>query len=84
MKIKESTKIFLAKLQGLPESQKKIILWVIVVILGLIMGYFWINSAINNFSKIGESVNSIKIPVISELSTNTPATNTFQSATPTK
>ncbi len=49
-------KDLILKLQNLPENRKKIILWAIVVILGLIMGYFWINGAINNLSKIGQQV----------------------------
>mgnify|MGYP001591091465 FL=1 len=49
-------KNFIAKLQNLPENKKKIILWTIVVILGLIMGYFWIKSAMNNLQKLSENV----------------------------
>ncbi|MCX6718730.1 MAG: hypothetical protein NTY81_04010 [Candidatus Staskawiczbacteria bacterium] len=48
MKIRE----FIIKLQNLPEQKKKIILWTIVVILAVIMGYFWIVSAMNSLSKI--------------------------------
>lgn len=55
---------FITKLQNLPEKQKKIILWAIVVILGLIMGYFWINGAMNNLQKLGENVSQIKLPEI--------------------
>ena len=57
MKIKE----FITKLQNLPEQKKKIILWTIVAILGLIMGFFWIRGAINGISKIGESVKTINL-----------------------
>jgi len=38
MKIKE----FLKKLQDLPEKKKKIILWVIVAIIGIILAKFWL------------------------------------------
>ena len=52
------------KLQSLPENRKKTILWSVVVILGIIMAFFWINSAINRLSKIGESNMSIDFPSI--------------------
>lgn len=60
MQIKE----FITKLQNLPDKQKKIVLWTIVVILGLIMSYFWINSAMKRFSTIGEAVQDIELPQI--------------------
>ncbi len=40
------------KLQNLPELYKKIVLWTIVAILGLAMGFFWFKSTIDKFSKI--------------------------------
>ena len=43
---------FIIKLQNLPESKKKIVLWTIVIILGLIMGFFWINGTINSLQKL--------------------------------
>ncbi len=52
MKIKD----FIVKLQNLPDKQKKIILWTIVVILGLIMGYFWIRGTMNSLQKMGQQV----------------------------
>jgi hypothetical protein len=51
-------------LRALPEQNKKVVLWIIVGILGLAMGFFWINGTINSFSKINESVNQIKLPEI--------------------
>lgn len=57
-------KNFIEKLQNLPDKQKKIVLWTIVVILGLTMGYFWFNSAIKRFSTIGEAVQNIELPQI--------------------
>lgn len=39
MQIKE----FIKKLQNLPSSQKKVILWVIVIIFGIILLVFWWN-----------------------------------------
>lgn len=58
------TKEIIAKLQNLPENRKKTILWSVVVILGIIMAFFWINSAINRLSQIGESSMSIDFPPI--------------------
>ena len=55
---------FLEKLRALPEQQKKIILWTIVVVLAVTMGFFWVKGAINNFSKIGESIGKIDLPQI--------------------
>ncbi len=36
---------FLEKLRGLPESQRKAILWVVVVILGLLLFILWMKNA---------------------------------------
>ena len=60
MKIKD----FVQKLQALSDKKKKIVLWTIVVVLGLIMGFFWIRGAIDSFSKIGQSIGEVKIPQI--------------------
>lgn len=51
-KIEERTKNFIEYLRGLEDKQKKIILWTIVVILGLIMGYFWIRSVMYKLEKL--------------------------------
>jgi len=62
---------FLEKLRALPETKKKIILAVIVVIVGLILAYFWINSSIDrlsklkiedSFGKLGNVLNDAKLP----------------------
>ena len=45
---------FLEKLRNLPENKKKIILWTIIAVLGLIMGYFWVNNLINTLNKLGQ------------------------------
>lgn len=60
MKIKE----FIAKLQNLPDNKKTIVLWTIVAVLAIIMGYFWVNSAIKNLSEMGESIGQIQLPEI--------------------
>jgi hypothetical protein len=64
MSFSEKNIIFLKKLRDLPDKKKKIILWTIVIILGLIMGIFWIKEATNGLSKIGENVKQIKLPEI--------------------
>jgi len=60
MNFKES----ITKLQNLPDNQKKIVLWTIVGILAVIMGFFWVRGAISNFSKMGESLGNIEFPQI--------------------
>ena len=52
------------KLQGLPDKQKKIILWTIVVILALGMGFIWFKISITRFEKMGESIKNIDIPSV--------------------
>jgi hypothetical protein len=47
MKIKE----FIKKLQGLPETQRKIIMWVIVGIFAVVLFSFWFNSLKKNLEK---------------------------------
>jgi len=44
--IKENAKNYLKILQNLPDQQKKIILWAVVAILGLILGSLWINTSL--------------------------------------
>ena len=66
-------KNYLEKLQGLTDKQKKIVLWTIVAILGIIMGYFWIRSASDKLNKIGENIGQIKLPEIQTPSVEIPA-----------
>ncbi len=73
----QKIKDFLTKLQNLPDKQKKVILWSVVIFFGLIMGAFWINGTINRFSKIGEATKSVNIP-----SLNLPSTDLLQTTTP--
>jgi len=78
MDIAGKFKEFITKLQNLPDNRKKIVLWTIVGILAVAMGYFWVKGAINSFNKIGESVSQIKLPDI-----QTPAMDTLQTTSPT-
>lgn len=75
MTFAEKNRIFLKKLQDLPDRKKKIILWTVVAILAAVMGFFWVRSAIDNFSKMGESVKNIKMP---EMSVSEDITSGFQ------
>ncbi|MGA2417904.1 MAG: hypothetical protein ABSF55_01525 [Candidatus Staskawiczbacteria bacterium] len=70
-------KEFLTKLQNLSDTKKKIVLWTIVAILAIGMGYFWVRGTINNLSKVGQSVKSINLPAI-----NLPSTNILQTTRP--
>jgi len=69
---------FLEKLQKLPEQKKKIILWTIVAILAVIMGFFWVREVVSSFSKIVESVKPINLPKV-----NMPSLDILQTTTPT-
>ena len=60
----EKIRIFILKLQRLPETKKKIIFFAVIIISGLIMLFFTIIATKNNVVKIGESVKSIKLPNI--------------------
>jgi len=62
---------FIKKLQNLPDKQKNIILWIIVAILGIIMVFFWFNSATKRISKIGDGLKTIELPQIENQSPGT-------------
>jgi hypothetical protein len=55
---------FLNELRALPEKKKIVILWSIVIILGLIMGFFWVKTTIVRVKKMGQEFSNIKIPEI--------------------
>ena len=54
MDIASKIRQFLVKLQNLPDQQKKIILWVIIAVLGLTMGTFWIKGTMDKLSKLSQ------------------------------
>ncbi len=54
-------------LRNLPDKQKKIILWVIVAVLAIIMGFFWVKSAINRISNLGSEIENVQFPSIEDL-----------------
>jgi len=80
MNILEKSRNFLTKLQGLPEDVKKLILWTIVTILAIIMGYFWIQEVRNSTAKMEESVKSINLPTVDLPAL--PSTDILQTTTP--
>ena len=57
-------KNYLEWLQALPDNKKKIVLWTIVAILAVIMGFFWVKGAMNSFSKFNGEMQNVKIPQI--------------------
>jgi hypothetical protein len=70
-------KNYLEKLRELSDKQKKIVLWTIVAVLAVTMGYFWIRGTMDSLSKIGKSVGSINLP-----SSNLPSASILQTTTP--
>lgn len=76
MEIKESIK----KLQGLPEKHKKIILWVIIAIIGIIFLIFWLNSVDKSIQKINTAglINSLNVPADIKAKTEQVQQNTQQ------
>jgi len=57
----EKIRNLIVKLQVLPENQKKIIFFTIIIISALVMATFGIMATRNNISKIGDSIKSMDI-----------------------
>ena len=57
-------KNYVEKLRALPDKQKKIILWTVVVVLGLVMSFFWFKISMERFEKMEESIKKTDIPSI--------------------
>jgi len=68
---------YFKKLRELPDKRKKIVLWTIVGILGLIMGFFWIRTTTVRLSEIGNSLGQIQLPEI-----EMPSTDILQNVSP--
>ena len=62
MDIKRKSKDFLTKLQNMPEHKKKIVLWTIVAIFAIFLGYLWILATIANFQKLQKNMDDINLP----------------------
>lgn len=55
---------FIVKLRALSDKNKKIILWTIVVLLALGMGFLWFKITISRLAKLEEAMKKIDIPSI--------------------
>jgi len=71
-KIREKTAKFIEYLRGLEDKQKKIIMWAVVGILGLIMGIFWVKSVMYKLENLKSiDFNLPQIETTTELENNT-------------
>lgn len=70
-KLKETFKSFIIRLQGLNDSQKKIILWSVVGVLGVIMAIFWFKSTLNKLENINVDLSGFQIDTESVVGTKT-------------
>ncbi len=61
---RQMIKNYLEKLRALPDKQKKIILWIIIAVLALGLGFLWLKITISRFDKIEKSVKKIGFPTI--------------------
>jgi hypothetical protein len=64
MTIKEKIQNVLAKLQALPDTKKKIILFSIVGVCAIIIGYFEVQATRRDIEKIRTAVKSTNVPPI--------------------
>ena len=55
---------YIKKLQGLSDPKKKIIFFAVIIVSGLILGFFWVKSTGNNLAKIGNSLQAVNLPKI--------------------
>lgn len=67
MKIKEKAKLYLQKLQALPDNRKKIIIAVIAGACAVILFFFWVNNTLKNISKINNNLQGIQLPAIEDV-----------------
>lgn len=60
---------FLQKLRGLPEPQRKLILWGVVIILGLLLFLWWVKNVRDNLQSfvIEELPQQFQFPEISKI-----------------
>lgn len=61
------------KLRALSDFKKKIILFSVVIVLGVIMGYFWIKSTAKRIDLISKEIGKINIPSLDLIKTTTPS-----------
>ncbi len=60
----EKNRNFIEKLRALPEHHKVLIIALVVTVSGLILGFFWVESAAKSISAIGGSFKTIDLPKI--------------------
>jgi hypothetical protein len=68
-----SFQTFLQKLQSMPESRKKIVLWTIVGILAVVMGLFWVKGSMDKLSRLNVQIPNLELPENSILDTTSPS-----------
>jgi hypothetical protein len=83
MNIFEKIRNFLKKLQELPDNKKKIILWMIVVIVAGTMLVFWIMGIIKSIPATEKAIRNVNIPKIDMPDIKMPDLNILQTTTPT-
>lgn len=66
MKFNSGVSNFLAKLQSLPEPQKKIVFFIIMAISALVVGFFGVVTTKNNLLKLGSSMKSVNLPELNK------------------
>jgi len=54
----------ITRLQELPESQRKIILWIVVVTLGLGLLFWWVQGLKNRFEYLQGQEGAVQLPVV--------------------
>ena len=64
MKIVETSKVYIDKLRKMSDNKKKFVLWTIVIVLAVIMGFFWFKTTINRFSNLEGNFGNIQFPEI--------------------
>lgn len=66
-------KKFIENLRALSDMKKKIILFSIVIISGIIMGYFWVKSTVQRIDSINMELGKINFPSLDIKKTTTPS-----------
>lgn len=54
----------ITRLQELPESQRKIILWAVVIIFGLVLLFWWVQGLKTRFEHLQGQEGTVQLPVV--------------------